>query len=507
MIAPAERSAVRSARAEPSARRLPVRNPVTGRVDYEVPALDRAAVATEAERLRRAQPRWAALGASGRAEVLLAFAAVIERRQEAIAAALSVDTGRTLLSRREVEGAARNIRRWARLAPQLLGTGPHGEFRPSAILPDVSYAGQLVPYPLAGFISPWNFPVTLSLIDAVPALAAGSAALVKPSEITPRFVDPLRAALAEVPQLAEVLAFVTGDAETGIALVDEVDLVCFTGSVPTGRLVARQAAGRLIPAFLELGGKDPAIVLAGADLERATDAVLRGSVLNAGQVCLSIERIYVDQRIHDAFVERLVEKAQAVRLSCAPEGGEVGPIIHAPQVDVIRRHLADAVERGARIRCGGGFVENGGTWLAPTVVTHVNHGMALMREETFGPILPVMPFADEDEAVFLANDTDFGLSAAVLAESPEAALPLALRVNAGGISLNDCGLTIQTYEPEKTSFGCSGLGGSRMGPASIFRFVRRKALIAQRGRPQPLADYRDPPAETIGSRGRAADAA
>ncbi|MCR6646041.1 MAG: aldehyde dehydrogenase family protein [Terricaulis sp.] len=462
-----------------------VRNPRTGVVDYSFAADTPAQIAEIAKALRTRQPKWRALGIAERANALSAWADAIEARRAALIAALTHDTGRWHLSETEVDGAIRNIRRWAKLAPEALGANMRGEERASALIPTVRYQNQYVPYPLAGFISPWNFPVTLSLIDAVPALAAGCAAIIKPSEITPRFVEPLREALNDVPALKEVLAFVLGGAEAGQALIEEVDLICFTGSVQTGRKVAEAAARRFIPASLELGGKDPVIVLPSADIDRAVESVVRGGLSNAGQACLSIERVYVHRSIHDAFVEKLAAKAAALEINWPSiHQGHIGPVIHAPQAKIIADHLADAIAKGAKVRAGGEVLErDGGLWCPATVLENVNHDMAIMTEETFGAVLPVMAFDTVEEAIALANDTSFGLSAAVIGATTDEARVIAEEINAGGLSVNDCGLTIMTYEPEKNSFGFSGMGGSRMGPASIQRFIRKKALIIQTGNP------------------------
>ena len=471
--------------AVPSPRRsIAVRDPRSGTVDLHLDVAGSAEVAAAARRLRAAQPAWRALGAAARAAVLARWADALEAAQDDIVAALSRDTGRLTVARGEVAGAIRNVRRWAREAPGLLQVGE----RDSTLLPTVKLAGGLVPYPLVGVISPWNFPVTLSLIDAVPALAAGCAVLIKPSEVTPRFVTPLQKTLRAVPELEAVLGFVLGDGATGAALVDVSDAVCFTGSVPNGRKVAEAAARRFIPAFLELGGKDPAIVLQGADLERASDAVLRASCMATGQACLSIERVYVDRRVFDEFVALLVDKASRIGLN-HPDiaNGQLGPLIFGRQADIIDTHLDDALAKGARILCGGKTLDlGGGRWCRATVVVDVNHSMSLMTEETFGPIIPVMPFDDLAQAVALANDSAFGLSGAVFAATLDEARAVAAQLNVGGISLNDAGLTYQTYEAEKNSFGFSGLGGSRMGPGSILRFVRKQAYLMQTGAPAKL---------------------
>jgi len=386
----------------------------------------------------------------------------------------------------ELDGAIASLRGWAAQAPHLLPTG----WTPGRSAPHIRHAPQFVPYAVVGVISPWNFPLTLSMIDTIPALLAGCAVIIKPSEVTPRFARPLMAAI-EAAGLGDVLTVVTGDGATGAALIEAADAVCFTGSVATGRKVAAAAAARLIPSFLELGGKDPLVITASADIERASDAALRGSVLSTGQACQSIERIYVDAGIYDEFLVCLADKARAVRLNWPDiKSGEIGPIIFALQADILRTQIADAVARGARILTGGEIeTHGGGLWLRPTVITNVNHQMAVMTEETFGPILPVMAFSSIDEAIALANDTVYGLSAAVFAGTLEEAEAIGRRIEAGAVSLNDAALTSLFHEAEKHSFRLSGLGGSRMGPAGFQRFLRRKALIANTGAPAPLSAF------------------
>ncbi|MBL8645319.1 MAG: aldehyde dehydrogenase family protein [Rhodospirillaceae bacterium] len=470
---------------------IKVRNPRTGKSDYEFTPATAADVARIAARLKANQPRWQALGFDGRAKVLARWAEAIERNQQAITDALVADTGRLTISRNEVSGASKRIRKWCRVAP---GYVVEAE-QQSAEAPDVRFRPQYVPYPLAGIISPWNFPITLALIDAVPALIAGCAVIIKPSEVTPRFIAPMQAAVEAVPEMAEVLSFVAGGPETGAAIVPNVDIVCLTGSVKTGRIIARQAAEHFIPMFLELGGKDPAVVLPGADLDRAADAILRQSIVNSGQVCLSTERIYVHQSIHDAFVDKLVTKAKAVTINYPDIAqGHLGPIISGAQAEIIDAHLADAVAKGAKVQCGGKVEDHeGGKWCRATVLTNVDHSMALMCEETFGPIMPVMAFKTADEAVALANDSEFGLSAAVFAGTEDEALAVGSRIDAGGISINDAGVQSLTTEAEKHSFRFSGLGQSRMGPAGLMRFFRKKALMINRGAPRTIEHFREKP--------------
>ncbi|MFI6319593.1 aldehyde dehydrogenase family protein [Nonomuraea sp. NPDC050556] len=385
--------------------------------------------------------------------------------------ALVADTGRVGESVLERQIVAAMIDRWVRQAPALLAPPPDEP----ASMPGIVIGGEAVPYGLVGVISPWNFPLLLGLIDAVPALAAGCAVIVKPSEVTPRFIEPLMRLIPDdLP-----LRVVEGDGRTGADLVGLVDALVFTGSVPTGRKVAEAAARAFIPAFLELGGKDPAIVLDGSDLARAASAILWGGTANAGQSCQSIERVYVEQDAYQDFLGILVDKAAGVGLTC--EGGPIGPIIDAAQADVIARHLADAVARGAVVHTGGKIEEHGGgLWCRPTVLSGVDHSMLVMTEETFGPILPVMAVSGADEAVTLANDSPYGLSAAVFAASEQDARAVAVRLEAGAVSVNDASLTALVHEGEKNSFKQSGLGGSRMGKASIARFVRRRTHLISR---------------------------
>ena len=469
---------------ERDARIVRVRNPRNGEYDYEFAAPSDESLAERARRLREGQREWVARPLTQRIAALERWAVALVDRREAIVSALTLDTGRHLIALAEHGGVLGSIERWCRLAPGLL---EEREGRSSAN-PAITFRSQLVPYPLVGVISPWNFPLTLSLIDAVPALLAGCAVLVKPSEVAPRFADPLRASIEAVPELAAVFDVVPGDGRTGGALIGLVDAVCFTGSVRTGRLVAEAAARDFIPAFLELGGKDPVIVTKSADVDRAAATVLRASVLATGQACQSLERVYVDAAIYDEFVAKLVERARKVELNYPDlHAGAIGPLIFDKQADVIASQLEDALAKGAKVLCGGEIeAHGGGRWVRPTVLVDVDHTMKIMTEETFGPVLPVMKCETIEQAIELANDTEYGLSAAVIAGSLEEAEAIGRRIDAGGISLNDGALTGVMNEAEKNSFKLSGMGGSRMGPAGLLRFLRTKALIRQTGQPATI---------------------
>ncbi len=455
---------------------IEVRNPRTGKYDYVIIPPPQKLLAQLCSRLRRAQKGWQQLGIEARVAALQAWKQEIISSRDKLTEALVTDTGRLSTSILEVDSFLSTIDRWCQLAPKLIqDTAKETE------IPFIQVQQTLVPYPLVGVISPWNFPLLLSTIDAIPALLAGCAVIIKPSEIAPRFMNPLLTALNSVPQLRDVFTFIEGAGGTGVNLIDNVDAICFTGSVATGRKVAEMAAKRFIPAYLELGGKDPAIVLESANLDLATSAILWGAVVNTGQSCLSIERIYVAESIFEKFYHQLVTKAHDLKLAYPHlESGEIGPIIAEKQGAIIANHLQDAVSQGAIIHCGGKVEElDGGYWCRPTVLTEVNHNMLVMQEETFGPIMPVMAFSTVDEAVKLANDSVYGLSAAVFAGTEFEALEVARQIDAGAISINDAALTAIMHEGEKNAFKFSGLGGSRMGAAALNRFMRKKAFLVK----------------------------
>ena len=474
--------------ADSDQRTLPVRNPRTGAIDFTLAVADAAQVNEKAARLRANQPAWAAMPLAGRIGIMQRFLGEVAKRKDAIAEADAADTGGCHTSYLQGFITMGNIGGWIEDAQAALDKA--GYEGPSKAMPSVSVRTQFVPYPLVSVIGPWNAPMMLVLLDAIPALFAGCAVLIKASEVTPRWVEALFEAVRQVPELAGVFDYVHGDGATGQAMIDAADLVCFTGSVPTGRKIAVQCAQRLIPCYLELGGKDPVIVTQDADLERATTAVLRGAVHANGMVCFSVERIYVAQGIHDAFVKLLVEKAQKVRLnSDDPRAGHLHPFTFAPQAQMVARQIEDAVAKGARVLTGG-EVETigGGLYMRPTVITGVNHDMALMKDETFGPLLPVMPFETVEEAIALANDTEFGLTANVIAGSDAEALAIGEQINAGAVFMQD---TFLTFAKNRTvgsnSFGVSGVGGgARTGPEAILRYVRRKALLTQHGEPADI---------------------
>ena len=471
---------------------LPVRNPRTGEWDHEIPVTSSEDIASITTALRAAQAQWVAMGASGRAACLNRFADAVMAEVGPLGQALSVDTGRSTFAHFEAMKSVELIRMWAERAgpilDELVGAGQSGQ------VPAVHYQHRLIPYQVVAVISPWNVPLLLAMIDSLAALSAGCSVLLKPSEVTPRFIEPLQRALDAVPELAAVLRIVTGGPETGKAMIEQVDAVCFTGSVKTGRQVSQQAAACFIPAFLELGGKDPAIVLPDADIPLAARAIIRSAIGMTGQACQSLERIYCHDSIAEPFTEELLAQLKVLSLTCTEDGaGDIAPLIFERQVETIQAQVDDALEKGATCLLGGEPVQAGGIWYPPTLLTNVTHDMLIMQEETFGPVIPVVIYGDVEEAVALANDSTFGLSAAVFSADADAAKAVAERLQVGAISINDASLTGIVNDVEKNSFRFSGMGGSRMGPAGLTRFLRKRALLIQTGEPAAVQLFSDTP--------------
>lgn len=466
-----------------SMQHLSIRNPRTGESDFSLTVTSPQQVLTRANQLRSAQAHWWEAGLEHRIETMKAFAEALGRHKIALVDALIDDTGRAIESELEVDVTVGTILRWCKQAPDFLDMGAPR----SAEVPFIEIHQNYLPYPVVGIISPWNFPLLLSLVDAIPALLAGSAILLKPSEVTSRFVKSLLAAIAEVPALNKVLAVVTGDGKVGAELISHVDSLCFTGSVKTGRAVAQACAKEFIPAFLELGGKDAAILCADADIDLAATALCWGSMGNAGQSCMSLERVYVHKDIFAEFTEKLTAKVSSLKHNYPNiREGQIGPIISQSQVRVVQEQLTDAKAKGAKFLCGGEVLTlGGGQYCQPTVVTNVNPEMKILNDETFAAVLVVIPVDSDEQAISLANDTDYGLSGAVFSRNVDHAKKIAGHLEVGAISINDAALTALIHEAEKQSFKYSGLGGSRMGAESIRRFLRKKAFIRNTGVPSP----------------------
>lgn len=455
---------------------MQIRNPRTGQFDYQISILSQQEVAAICLQLKQHQPEWANSSIQKRIEVLQEWKAQILQNRQALIDALVLDTGRLHETILEVDLVAASIDRWCAIALDFFKE----PVEKTTAIPFINLQQQVVPFGLVGVISPWNFPLLLSLIDTIPALLSGCAVLVKPSEVTPRFIKTIQQTIEAVQNLKPIFKYLEGDGTIGAALVNNCDTICFTGSTTTGKKVYDAASKNMIPVFLELGGKDPALVFEGADLNLATSSILWGSTVNAGQSCLSIERVYVQQSIYQPFIDLLVQKAKQISLNADNlQTGKIGPIIFEKQAQIINTQLQDALQKGATILYGNSACQliNGGYYCLPTIVTNVNHTMKLMQEETFGPIIPIMPFETESQAIELANDSIYGLSAAVFAKDEHTALAIGKQIIGGAISINDCALTAIMHEGEKNSFKLSGIGGTRMGPNAIKRFMKQQVFI------------------------------
>jgi acyl-CoA reductase-like NAD-dependent aldehyde dehydrogenase len=460
-------------------RDIPVENPATGEIVATVPDLGAEAVAAMAARGRAAQPAWDALGFEGRGRVLLRAQKWLMDNSGQVIATIMSETGKTFedASLAEISYAGNAFGFWAKQAPEYLAD-------------ERVKSGQLLvkgkklilryqPLGLIGVIGPWNYPLTNSFGDCIPALAAGNSVILKPSEITPLTSMLMAEGLRECGLPEDVLQIATGRGETGAALVEEVDMIMFTGSTRTGRKVAEAAARRLIPASLELGGKDPMIVLSDADLERAANFATYYSMQNAGQTCISIERVYVEEPVYDEFVAKVSEKVRALRVG--PPGGpgsvEVGAITFPPQLQTIEDHVSDAVEKGARVLTGGHAAQSGGgRFYQPTVLVDVDHTMKIMTEETFGPTLPIMKVSDSEEAVRLANDSPYGLGSSVFTRNTERGEQIARRLQTGAANVNDAMINYTVLELPMGGAKASGLG-SRHGAGGIRKFCAQQAIV------------------------------
>src|SRR5262244_540922 len=344
------------------------------------------------------------------------------------------------------------------------------------------------PRGVIGMITPWNFPLILTVGEAVPALAAGNAVVIKPSEWTPliamRGAELLRRAFEEQGLPADILQIVNGYGETGGALVDEADMIAFTGSVRTGKIIAERAAKRLVPVSLELGGKDPMIVLKDADIERAANTAVWGAFTNSGQVCISVERVYVEDAVADEFTRRVVEKTRALRQGADVSGTEarvdIGAMTFPKQVETVEDHVGDARSRGAQILTGGRRNPNlPGRYFEPTVLSNVDHSMKIMTEETFGPVLPIMRVRDEDEALRLANDSRYGLNASVFTRDKAKGEKIAAQVEAGVTCVNDVIAGFAVTDAPSGGLKERGIG-KRHGAEGIRRFCHQQVIVTDR---------------------------
>jgi acyl-CoA reductase-like NAD-dependent aldehyde dehydrogenase len=466
---------------------IAVENPATGEVIAHVADLTAHQVAELARVARRAQPAWEALGYDGRGRILRRAQKWLVDNSDRVIETIVSETGKAyedaLIA--EVMYGANALGFWAKKAPSYLADERIRSASP--LLKGKKLVLRYRPIGLVGVIGPWNYPLTNSFGDCVPALAAGNAVILKPSEVTPLTSLLLLEGLRESGLPEGVMAVATGRGPTGAALVDEVDMVMFTGSPSTGRQVMARAAQTLTPVSLELGGKDAMIVLGDADLERAANHAVYYAMLNTGQTCISLERVYVEAPVHDEFVAKVTEKARALRNDrpAGPGSTDVGSMTFPPQVEVVERHVRDAREKGAQVLVGGerGHAGEGGYWYEPTVLVGVDHTMDCMREETFGPTLPIMKVADVEEAIRLANDSPYGLGASVFSKDAARGEAVARRIDAGAVCVNDALVNYSALELPMGGAKSSGMG-SRHGAGGIRKYAQQQSLLISRLHPR-----------------------
>jgi acyl-CoA reductase-like NAD-dependent aldehyde dehydrogenase len=463
-------------------------NPATGEVLAELPAAGRAEVDAAVAAARAAQPAWAAATVAERVSVLKRFRQELFAVRREVAELITRENGKPLTESlvTEVLVTLDTASYFISHAADLL----RPERVPNSSIAMKTRRGQLLFEPLGviGIISPWNYPLSTPATQVIPALIAGNGVVLKPSEFTPLASLKLAEIFAKAGLPAGLLQVVTGDGATGASLsASNINKVVFTGSVATGRKVAQAAAMRLIPCVLELGGKDPMLVLDDADPDVAASGALWGGLMNCGQTCISVERIYVHRKVLDPFLSALAAKCTQLKVGDGMDPDvEIGPMIRERQLRVVEDQVGDAVALGAQIIAGGHRSAAGPLFYEPTVITGVSHQMRLMREETFGPVLPVMAVDSEDQAVALANDSEFGLSASVWTGDVTRGRRIAARIQAGSVMINDAVSYYGNCDAPHGGVKSSGLGRTH-GRHGLREMVSIKYvdadLLGQRAKP------------------------
>jgi acyl-CoA reductase-like NAD-dependent aldehyde dehydrogenase len=462
-----------------------VRSPADGYVIASLPDQRAEEVRAAVSRLRRNQPAWETLGPSGRGEWVGRLRDWLFDNDERVAELLQRETGKPWQEATlEVPVAIDLLEYYRKRAEKFLADShprPHNLLTASKRL-TVAYR----PYPVVGVICPWNNPVLLALADAVPALLAGAAVAIKPSELTPLATREIVRGWREDVGAPGVLECLTGAGATGSGLVEAADFVQFTGSAGTGRKIAQRAAERLIPYSLELGGKDAMIVLADADLKRAANAAVWGGMFNSGQTCTSVERVFVEEPVYNEFVTLVAGRVRGLRQR--PGGkrfdADVGSLSGQAQLAIVERHVSEALANGAHALVGGRRVDVPGAFFEPTVLVGVDQSMVCMREETFGPTLPVMKVQDVEEAVRLANESSYGLSASVWTRDPARGEQIARRLEVGAVNVNDMFANAFAIPIPQGGWKESGVGARLGGAQGIRKYCRPQAVTATRLAPR-----------------------
>ena len=463
-------------------RRFRLRSTSNNQPFHEITVNTKEDVDAALARARAAQKEWAKVPVAERARIVRgAVDRLVEQREEVIKM-LRDDCGKTRAEALMIEiiAACDAINHWCACAERDLEDEVrklHGFMRPLKKL-----VMHYRPLGVVGVITPWNGPFALAVNPTVQAVLAGNAVLLKPSEVAPRSGDWAARILHEAGVPEDVVQVLHGDGETGAALVRAgVDKISFTGSVATGKKIAAACAEQLIPCTLELGGKDAMIVCADADLERAANGAVFNSMMNSGHVCMGVERIYVVESVADEF-ERLVEEiSRKVRYGGADstEVAEVGALYWDRQLPIIESHFEDARKKGAEIVVGGEAVTNAGLFYKPTYIRNVDHSMDIMRKETFGPIVSIMRVKDEDEAIRMANDSDYGLSGSVWTQDDKKGIEIAKQLETGSVHLNDASISYGVLEAPFGGMKDSGLGQVN-GKGALRSYTFQQPIIIDR---------------------------
>ncbi|MEV5835465.1 succinic semialdehyde dehydrogenase [Nocardia sp. NPDC052112] len=459
---------------------IAVDDPSTGAVIGRISVASAEQVADAVARARRAQPGWADIGPRARGQMFARSRQWFIDHQQEIIDSIVAENGKAEEDAViEVVYCVTAFSYWGKQAPRLLAETKVRSLSPLVI--GRSMYTRREPIGVVGIIGPWNNPLINSFGDAIPALAAGNAVVLKPSEYTPLTALLMERMAKECGWPKNVFQVVTGAGATGQALVDTADFVMFTGSTRTGRAVAARAGERLIPCSLELGGKDALIVLSDASVERAVNVALHGALFNGGQMCTSVERVYVEASVYDKFVTRLHERFNEVKLGKSTGLGstDVGAMTFPPQVATVEEHIEDALERGARVLAGGHTLTSPGRFFEPTLLVDVDHSMKCMTEETFGPTLPVMKVDNAEEAIELANDSRYGLQASIIGKNMARARRLAAQLEAGCVTINDAQTNYMAFGLPMGGWKESGLG-ARHGAEGIRKYTKLQAVSVNR---------------------------